>query len=142
MSCAALRGRARWTNPSASASCAATATDAGTVTNAAFCVGRRPAPWITCTDTHCVQSMPAKRPDRERGYGYEHRRIRKALLPYAVGSACTRCGKLIERGQAVDLDHSDDRSHYLGFAHSVCNRRAGANKGRPAKPEPKQSRAW
>src|SRR5829696_472704 len=32
-------------------------------------------------------------------------------------------------GQALDLDHTDDRAGYLGFSHSTCNRAAGARLG-------------
>jgi hypothetical protein len=28
-------------------------------------------------------------------------------------------------GQALDLDHNDSRTGYLGLAHRSCNRRAG-----------------
>lgn len=64
----------------------------------------------------------------ERGYGYEHQRMRRALLPSMPGSACTRCGKTLREGDKVDLDHLDDRSGYKGFAHSACNRSAGGRK--------------
>jgi hypothetical protein len=32
-------------------------------------------------------------------------------------------------GQALDLDHTDDRAGYLGFSHRTCNRAAGARLG-------------
>jgi hypothetical protein len=51
------------------------------------------------------------------------------MLPYAVGSACVRCGRPILVGQPVDLDHTDDRTTYLGWSHAACNRRAGARLG-------------
>jgi hypothetical protein len=64
-----------------------------------------------------------------RGYGATHRTTRRALLPTAYGSPCTRCGRLILVGDAIDLDHTDDRTAYLGFAHATCNRSAGATLG-------------
>jgi hypothetical protein len=66
-------------------------------------------------------------------YGAHHRRLRAAMLPLAPGSLCTRCGRPIEAGQAVDLDHTDDGTAYLGFAHASCNRRAAAVKGNKAR---------
>ena len=64
-----------------------------------------------------------------RGYGATHRAIRAKLLPGAYGQPCTRCGKPMQPGQALHLDHNEDRTGYLGFAHASCNRRAGACKG-------------
>jgi hypothetical protein len=85
--------------------------------------------------------MPMPSKSRGNRYGYEHQRLRKAMLPYAVGSTCTRCAKPIEAGQAIDLDHTDDGLGYKGWAHAVCNRKAGAHK-RHVKHEPKHSREW
>jgi hypothetical protein len=48
-------------------------------------------------------------------------------------AACTRCGRLIVPGSRWDLDHTEDRSGYLGPAHHSCNRRAGAIKGNQAR---------
>ena len=62
-------------------------------------------------------------------YGRRHRAIRAAMLPYAEGKPCVRCGLPIEKGQAVDLDHNDDGQTYRGLAHQSCNRRAGAERG-------------
>lgn len=70
-----------------------------------------------------------------RGYGWRHQQARRRIAPLvASGSAvCTRCRTRIWPGQAWDLDHSDDRSRYLGPAHRSCNRRAGAEKGNAAR---------
>lgn len=84
--------------------------------------------------------MPRK--NRSAGdYGREHRRVREALLPYAVGQDCTRCKKPILPGEKVDLDHKDDRTGYEGWAHQACNRRAGAEKGN-RRFRPTTSRDW
>lgn len=42
---------------------------------------------------------------------------------------CCRCGRLIVPGSAWHMDHTDDRSGYLGPAHASCNVRAAARKG-------------
>jgi hypothetical protein len=73
-------------------------------------------------------------------YGPAHRALRAALLPFASGSPCTRCGNPIELGQPVDLDHADDGVRYLGWAHRSCNRRAGAIKGNRMRGQTKQGR--
>lgn len=62
-------------------------------------------------------------------YGSEHQAIRRATVGSAAGQVCTRCGRLIFDGQSVDLDHRDDGRGYAGYAHSVCNRRAGGQLG-------------
>lgn len=73
--------------------------------------------------------MPTPGGTTARGYGAEHQRLRAALLPQAWGRPCTRCGQPLVPGQQVDLDHTDDRSAYQGFAHRHCNRKFGAKKG-------------
>jgi hypothetical protein len=83
-----------------------------------------------------------------RGYGYQHQQLRRALLPYAYGKDCPRCGHTMQRGQQLDLDHTDDRAGYKGMAHATCNRSAGAVKGmaqRRAEPDPESpcvTREW
>lgn len=71
----------------------------------------------------------------ERGYGNEHRRLRKKWVPI-VASGGVRCargadckfaeagiGGLIVPGQSWDLGHDDqDRTRYIGPEHSTCNR--------------------
>lgn len=62
-------------------------------------------------------------------YGGDHKAIRRAGLPYAYGSPCVRCGRPMLPGQPVDLDHTDDRDGYRGFAHRLCNQSAGGKLG-------------
>ncbi len=86
--------------------------------------------------------MPRKGSSDSRGYGAAHQRARRELLPYAWGKPCTRCGQPLVRGDLVDLDHSEDRTHYLGFAHRTCNRSAGAQKRNAQGKGSGGSRAW
>jgi hypothetical protein len=64
----------------------------------------------------------------ERGYGYRHQMLRRALLPFAYGRSCPKCGELMLPGQKLDLGHNDDRTAYTGMEHATCNRRDGAAK--------------
>jgi hypothetical protein len=66
---------------------------------------------------------------RPGAYSGPHQAIRRALLPDAYGRPCPRCGLPMVPGQALDLDHRDDRAGYLGMSHSRCNRRAGGRLG-------------
>jgi hypothetical protein len=45
-------------------------------------------------------------------------------------------------GQPLDLDHTDDRTAYLGMSHARCNRGHGRGRrgGRPRKR--RQPRVW
>ena len=65
-----------------------------------------------------------------RGYGADHKRARAqyARLVNAGQATCSRCAKPITPGAPWDLDHSDDRTGYLGPAHQACNRAAGTAK--------------
>lgn len=94
--------------------------------------------------------MPVLGSSRIRGYGYAHRRIRKAWAPVvAAGHAiCPRCRTPIYPGQRWDLGHTDDRTGYTGPEHTHCNRSAGATLGnrtrrrRHRARSPYTSRAW
>lgn len=83
-----------------------------------------------------------------RGYGYDHQKLRVALLPYAYGKPCPKCGLTMKRGEPLDLGHTDDRRGYTGIEHADCNRIAGSAKAHarherePDPEDPCTSRAW
>jgi DNA-directed RNA polymerase subunit RPC12/RpoP len=76
-----------------------------------------------------AKRCPQCRSRRSLRYGGRHKTVRAATVSAAYGQACTRCGGLLRPGQFIDLDHSDDGSGYLGYAHRGCNRSAGASLG-------------
>jgi hypothetical protein len=92
--------------------------------------------------------MPTPGSTSGRGYGYQHQRLREALLPTAYGTPCPRCGETMLPGQPLDLDHDDDRTGYRGMAHASCNRRAGSANAHartsyePDPEDPCTSRPW
>jgi hypothetical protein len=63
-------------------------------------------------------------------YGSQHKKLRAQLLPQAYGQPCSRCGRPMLPGQALHLDHTDNRLSYLGFSHTACNLKAAAKKAR------------
>ncbi|MGQ0465503.1 MAG: hypothetical protein ACT4QG_09300 [Sporichthyaceae bacterium] len=75
-------------------------------------------------------------------YGRAHQILREALVAKMNGKPCVRCGHPLRTGDAVDLDHTDDRGGYLGLAHAACNRRAGARKGNRLRNLRINSREW
>jgi hypothetical protein len=80
---------------------------------------------------------------RSNDYGAAHSKARKQwAAQHDERDPCTRCGRALgPMGPWLHLDHSPDRSHYLGFAHGTCNRKAGAQVGR-ARQNAVQSRPW
>lgn len=71
----------------------------------------------------------------QRGYGRTHQILRerwKRLLKHEGELPCTRCGKAVHPEDQWELDHTDDRTAYLGIAHASCNRRAGGLKSQTA----------
>jgi hypothetical protein len=80
-----------------------------------------------------------------RGYGIAHQRRRKMLAPLvAAGLAtCARCGNQILPGQQFDLDHTDDRSGYLGPSHRLARDcPAGGNRATSKPKTRRHSRDW
>jgi hypothetical protein len=61
----------------------------------------------------------------QRGYGWQHRKLRADLLAvYQPTDPCARCGgPLGPNPDLLDLGHVDgDRSRYRGLEHRECNR--------------------
>ena len=85
-----------------------------------------------CT-THQREADKARGTSTQRGYGTAHINARKAIAPkVATGTVkCARCGEPIKPADLWHLDHSDDRSDYLGPSHKRCNLSA-AGKARHA----------
>lgn len=79
-------------------------------------------------------------------YGHDHQKRRAELLPGAYNTPCPRCGKLMLKGQDLDLGHSTDvvlDPHAVGdrIEHASCNREAGGKLGsRQVRFRP--SRSW
>jgi hypothetical protein len=63
---------------------------------------------------------------RPRRYQRHHEAERRRLAPFvASGKAiCSRCGKVIAKGEPWDLDHAEGGGdgEYLGPSHRRCNR--------------------
>jgi len=85
----------------------------------------------------------------QRGYGAPHQQERKrwarllqqkGALPCARGTS-PNCIQLIRPTDTWHLDHSDDRTRYLGPSCVPCNTRAGALKGNRS-PKRKRGAAW
>lgn len=71
-----------------------------------------------------------------RGYDYRHEQLRAWWKPKVEAGGipcfaivCLMPNRLILPGQLWDLDHTPDRTGYLGPSHRRCNRAAGARKG-------------
>jgi hypothetical protein len=88
-----------------------------------YCREHRPPPE--------VRALWAKKTRGSRGYGAAHRKLRAgvARVVEAGEAVCARCGRPIRAGEDWDLDHSTDRTGYLGPSHRSCNRQAGARNG-------------
>jgi hypothetical protein len=85
--------------------------------------------------TYCEQHTAehqARANRRTRGYGQDHVIARRQALTELVdGQLCHLCGEPMTHAQALDLDHTPDRTGYRGLAHRRCNARAGALSRRP-----------
>lgn len=76
--------------------------------------------------------MPRAAKTAARGYGGSHQkeRARWAVILRQRGQlSCARgCGRVIVPGDRWHLDHSDDRTHYIGPSCVRCNTSAGGLK--------------
>lgn len=90
-----------------------------------------------------------RRSSADASTGPHKTRRKRALADLArrPGQPCARCGRPMFVTQLLDLDHTDDRTGYLGLSHRSCNRRAGQRKttailnARGWRPSPAQLRA-
>ena len=73
--------------------------------------------------THTRAKDKARGTREQRGYGQAHRILRaKWARKVATGQVnCARCHKRISPLEAWHLDHTDDRTGYLGPSHAACN---------------------
>jgi hypothetical protein len=117
--------------------------------------GTRDSMTNVCPEPGCPRLTPCPlHPNRrtmtttQRGYGSSHQRLRKQLLPLAIGKLCPRCNQLMLMGQDLDLDHSDalinnPHSRADRIAHADCNRGAPISTPTPtrlaADPAPSRS---
>ena len=78
----------------------------------------------------------------QRGYGATHKALRRKWerIVAAGGAYCARCGRGIWPGEPWHLDHTSDRTDYLGPSHARCNV-AAANRGRKRRRR-RFSRVW
>lgn len=76
---------------------------------------------------HERQADQARGTRQQRGYTNQHDRLRKHWAPLvATGNVrCARCDEPIAPDEPWALDHTEDRTGYLGPSHKVCNDRAG-----------------
>jgi len=68
--------------------------------------------------THTREADQARGSRQLRGYGADHDRERKRLLPLAYGTPCRYCGRLMWPHENLALDHTEDRTAYRGIVHA------------------------
>jgi hypothetical protein len=81
----------------------------------------------------------------ERGYDARHRRERQRVARLIRGGTevCCRCGNPLPPDIPSDmwhLDHTEDRTGYLGPAHKECNEKAA--RAKPKRQTQRRSRDW
>ena len=76
---------------------------------------------------HQNQVEQARGTRQRRGYDVRHYRLRDQWRPKVERCEvdCARCRRRILPGQEWALDHTDDRTGYLGPSHKACNDSAG-----------------
>jgi hypothetical protein len=86
--------------------------------------------------------MPTYGNTYHRGYGPEHRALRRYWQPLVADGrvSCARCGRAIHPMQPWDLGHSTDRTAHTGPEHTYCNRSAGARLGNHRRAQRRRAR--
>ena len=89
----------------------------------------KPASGRYCLE-HNREHERARGTREQRGYGAEHKRLRRQLEgKVKSGTArCGICGTPIRPDEAWHLDHSADRTTYRGPAHVACNTADGGRR--------------
>ena len=89
----------------------------------------KPASGRYC-DKHNREYERARGTREQRGYGVEHKKLRRQLAAkvQAGGIRCGICGKPIPPGSVWHLDHTEDRTDYRGPAHASCNTADGGRR--------------
>lgn len=102
--------------------------------------------WKYCTDECFRKARNARGSGRpgtsRRGYGTAHQKLRAELLPLAYGARCHFCGDLMQEGDDLHLDHTEDRSGYRGITHSACNIADGSRRGGQAMRKQRLREGW
>ena len=89
--------------------------------------------------------MPSQGSTNERGYGYDHVKLRNQVAPHVNAGMvdCWRCGQRIRKGEPWDLGHDDDdRTKYRGPEHQACNRATAGRRLQFTGPPVDDSRDW
>ena len=75
-----------------------------------------------CT-AHTREVDRARGTRQQRGYDAAHMKLRASWKRKVDRCEvnCARCGQLILPGEKFHLDHTDDRTGYLGPSHERCN---------------------
>ena len=86
--------------------------------------------------THQREAETRRGSRQQRGYGSEHDAERKrwAKVIARMPVPCARCHEPIMAGMDWALDHTDDRTDYLGPSHAFCNNSAGGKASRRIPP--------
>lgn len=92
------------------------------------------------TPRHTARRRQPPGSTTRRGYGHDHQKLRAKIKPTVdAGLAwCARCHQPIAPGTAWHLDHTDDRTGYLGPSHEDCN--INAAQDRRFQPQPPKAR--
>jgi hypothetical protein len=91
-------------------------------------MAKRPCAEPGCPTLGTTTRCPAHtKTTTERGYGSQHQieRAKWQRIVDRTGWPCARCETRIQPGDDWHLDHSDDRTTYLGPSHARCNDSAG-----------------